>query len=227
MGIRVKRLKQHNKWTSTINESKDKYALSVIKIANSLVRQGKTLETSKELEELFLQSEEQILDLIFESLEQTYALSCSMVKEVYNITSKSIDLKDLTYDGDDKTLEERLLQYFQELIAYILECIKNDEPIDWDKIKRNLHHRLLLVLDTETQTVKIKVTRRKIEGHCEFGEVLPGECCPGSGGIYPIDELDIPPFHPNCMCEVIYYEELTDDMEEIEDLELEVERIYE
>ena len=54
MGIRAKRLKQHNKWTSTINESKDKYALSVIKIANSLVRQGKTLETSKELEELFL-----------------------------------------------------------------------------------------------------------------------------------------------------------------------------
>jgi hypothetical protein len=34
-----------------------------------LVRQGKTLETSKELKELFLQSEEQILDLIFESLE--------------------------------------------------------------------------------------------------------------------------------------------------------------
>ena len=29
------------------------------------------------------------------------------------------------------------------------------------------------------------------------------------------------------MCEIIYYEELTDDVEEIEDLELEVEKIYE
>lgn len=28
------------------------------------------------------------------------------------------------------------------------------------------------------------------------------------------------------MCEVIYYEELTDDEQEIEDLELEVEQIY-
>lgn len=227
MRIRSKRIRQHNKWTSIINESKDEYASSIIKIANSLVRQGKNLKTSKELEELFLQSKEQVLDLTFESLEQTYSYSCSMVKEMYNITSKPIDLKDLTYNDDGKTLDERLLEYFQELNEYVLDYIKNNEPIVWDTIKRSLHQRLLLVLDTETQTVKNKVIRLKVEGHCEFGEILSGECdsCPGSGGIYPIDELDIPPFHPECMCEVIYYEELTDVPEEIEDLELEIEDI--
>lgn len=221
MGIRKTRITQHKRWTKTINEAKDKMASKILAQCNKSIRAMKQDPTIIEKE--FSKMTKIVRNYIWESLEETYSLSSKMVKEIYDLSSQKIDLKNLTYDGDGQTLDERLTKYFSEILDYLL---KNKEKSDWDLVKRNLRVRLLLILDTETQTVKTKVINRKVEAHCEFGEVLPGECCPGSGGIYPVDELDLPPFHPNCQCEVVYYEELTDSEEEIEDLELEVEKVY-
>ena len=221
MGIRKTRITQHKRWTKTINEAKDKMASKILAQCNKSIRAMKQNPTIIEKE--FSTMTKIVRNYIWESLEETYSLSSKMVKEIYDLSSQKIDLKNLTYDGDGQTLDERLTKYFSEILDYLLE---HKEKSDWDLVKRNLRVRLLLILDTETQTVKTKVINRKVEAHCEFGEVLPGECCSGSGGIYPIDELDLPPFHPNCQCEVIYYEELTDSEEEIEDLELEVEKVY-
>ena len=221
MGIRKIRITQHKRWTKIINEAKDKMASKILAQCNKSIRAMKQDPTI--IEEEFSKMTKIIRNYIWESLEETYSLSSKMVKEIYDLNSQKIDLKNLTYDGDGQTLDERLTKYFSEILDYLL---KNREKSDWELVKRNLRVRLLLILDTETQTVKTKVINRKVEAYCEFGEVLPGECCPGSGGIYPVDELDLPPFHPNCQCEVIYYEELTDSEEEIEDLELEVEKVY-
>ena len=221
MGIRKTRITQHKRWTKTINEAKDKMASKILAQCNKSIRAMKQNPTIIEKE--FSTMTKIVRNYIWESLEETYSLSSKMVKEIYDLSSQKIDLKNLTYDEDDQTLDERLTKYFSEILDYLLE---HKEKSDWDLVKRNLRVRLLLILDTETQTVKTKVINRKVEAHCEFGEVLPGECCPGSGGIYPVDELDLPPFHPNCECEVVYYEELTDSEEEIEDLELEVEKVY-
>ena len=221
MGIRKTRITQHKRWTKTINEAKDKMASKILAQSNKSIRAMKQNPTIIEKE--FSTMTKIVRNYIWESLEETYSLSSKMVKEIYDLSSQKIDLKNLTYDGDGQTLDERLTKYFSEILDYLLE---HKEKSDWDLVKRNLRVRLLLILDTETQTVKTKVINRKVEAHCEFGEVLPGECCPGSGGIYPVDELDLPPFHPNCECEVVYYEELTDSEEEIEDLELEVEKVY-
>ena len=221
MGIRKTRITQHKRWTKTINEAKDKMASKILAQCNKSIRAMKQNPTIIEKE--FSTMTKIVRNYIWESLEETYSLSSKMVKEIYDLSSQKIDLKNLTYDGDGQTLDERLTEYFSEILDYLLE---HKEKSDWDLVKRNLRVRLLLILDTETQTVKTKVINRKVEAHCEFGEVLPGECCPGSGGIYPVDELDLPPFHPNCECEVVYYEELTDSEEEIEDLELEAEKVY-
>ena len=221
MGIRKTRITQHKRWTKTINEAKDKMASKILAQCNKSIRAMKQNPTIIEKE--FSTMTKIVRNYIWESLEETYSLSSKMVKEIYDLSSQKIDLKNLTYDGDGQTLDERLTKYFSEILDYLLE---HKEKSDWDLVKRNLRVRLLLILDTETQTVKTKVINRKVEAHCEFGEVLPGECCPGSGGIYPVDELDLPPFHPNCECEVVYYEELTDSEEEIEDLELEAEKVY-
>lgn len=221
MGIRKTRITQHKRWTKTINEAKDKMASKILAQCNKSIRAMRQDPTIIEKE--FSKMTKIVRNYIWKSLEETYSLSSKMVKEIYDLSSQKIDLKNLTYDGDNQTLDERLTKYFSEILDYLL---KNREKSDWDLVKRNLRVRLLLILDTETQTVKTKVINRKVEAHCEFGEVLPGKCCPGSGGIYPVDELDLPPFHPNCECEVIYYEELTDSEEEIEDLELEVEKVY-
>ena len=221
MGVRKTRINQHKRWTKIINEAKDKMASKILAQCNKSIRAMKQNPTIIEKE--FSTMTKIVRNYIWESLEETYSLSSKMVKEIYDLSSQKIDLKNLTYDGDGQTLDERLTKYFSEILDYLLE---HKEKSDWDLVKRNLRVRLLLILDTETQTVKTKVINRKVEAHCEFGEVLPGECCPGSGGIYPVDELDLPPFHPNCECEVVYYEELTDSEEEIEDLELEVGKVY-
>lgn len=222
MGVRAKRIKQHKEWTKTIDEYKDQYGMRIIRRSNQFISQAKKIEDKEKISIELYQLREDVRELIWDSLEQSYSLCNKMIKDIYNISSTTIQIEDLTYDGDGKSLDERITDYFEDILKYI----KNSEHPDWDKIKRNLHHRLILILDTETQTLKTKITYRKVEAHCEFGEVLPGECCPGSGGIYPIDELDLPPFHPGCLCEAIFYEELTDDEQEIEDLELEVEKVY-
>lgn len=224
MGVRKTRINQHKRWTKTINEAKDKMASKILAQCNKSIRVMK--KDPSLIRKEFSKMTDIVRNYIWKSLEETYSLSSKMVKEIYDLSSQKIDLKNLTYDKDNQTLDERLTKYFSEILDYLLE---NKENSNWDLVKRNLQVRLLLILDTETQTVKTKVINRKVEAHCEFAEVLPGGCgddCSGSGGIYPIDELDLPPFHPNCQCEVIYYEELTDSEEEIEDLELEVEKVY-
>jgi hypothetical protein len=65
----------------------------------------------------------------------------------------------------------------------------------------------------------------KLKGLAEFAIVISGggDCkesiCDEYEGECPIDELIYPPYHPNCNCYVIY--EITDDPQEIEDLDLE------
>ena len=223
MGKREEKLKKHNNWTKAINQTKDKRTTELVKNISAFIKNVSKLEEQEKISKEFDNFEQDTLNLIYKSLEETYSLTSQSVKDIYNITSKSAKVKDLTYNGDGKTLEERLEQYFSELLNHV----SSRDAVDWNVIKNNLNYRLMLILDTETQNIKIRVTQIKVEGHCEFAEVLPGVCCPGSGGIFPVDELDFPPYHPGCMCEVIYYEELTDDEQEIEDLELEIENIYE
>lgn len=222
MGKREEKIKKHKNWTNTINKAKDKHTTELIKSISAFIKNVSKLEEQEKVSKEFDNFEQDTLNLIYKSLEETYSLTSQSVKDIYNITSKSAKVKDLTYSGDGKTLEGRLEQYFSELLNYV----SSRDMVDWNVIKNSLNYRLMLILDTETQNVKIKVAQIKVEGHCEFAEVLPGVCCPGSGGIFPVDELDFPPYHPGCMCEVIYYEELTDDEKEIEELELEVEQIY-
>ena len=48
----------------------------------------------------------------------------------------------------------------------------------------------------------------KLKKGSKYFEILSSDCCGGNTGISPIYELhDLPPFHPNCQCMIIYYEE--------------------
>ena len=87
------------------------------------------------IEEEFSKMTKIVRNYIWESLEETYSLSSKMVKEIYDLSSQKIDLKNLTYDGDGQTLDERLTKYFSEILDYLL---KNREKSDWELVKRNL-----------------------------------------------------------------------------------------
>ena len=134
MGIRKTRITQHKRWTKTINEAKDKMASKILAQCNKSIRAMKQNPTIIEKE--FSTMTKIVRNYIWESLEETYSLSSKMVKEIYDLSSQKIDLKNLTYDGDGQTLDERLTKYFSEILDYLLE---HKEKSDWDLVKRNLN----------------------------------------------------------------------------------------
>ena len=146
-------------------------------------------------------------ELIFKSLEKTYSITAAAVKSIYGIQFKDIidqdTLKELTYSEDGKTLEERLKEHWDN-------AIKRDDPALY------FYNRVVLIMDTETLYASNHVIHGKLKRYATHVEIAGSpECDSEDGGMceyyiskgkIPIEELDeLPPYHPDCECEVIYY----------------------
>lgn len=90
------------------------------------------------------------------------------------------------------------------------EAIKRDNPALY------FYNRTVLVMDTETLYASNHVIHGKLKKYATYVEVVGSpECDDEEGGMceyyvskgkMPIEELDeLPPYHPDCECEVIYY----------------------
>ena len=145
--------------------------------------------------------------LIFKALEETYSITAAAVKSIYGIQFKDIidqdTLKELTYSEDGKTLEERLKEHWDN-------AIKRDDPALY------FYNRVVLIMDTETLYASNHVIHGKLKRYATHVEIVGSpECDSEDGGMceyyiskgkIPIEELDeLPPYHPDCECEVIYY----------------------
>lgn len=145
--------------------------------------------------------------LIFDSLTETYSITAAAVKKIYGIKfNETIDqetLEELTYSKDGKTLEERIHKHYDE-------AVKRDNPTLY------FYNRIVLIMDTETLYASNHVIHGKLKRYATHIEVvnanedfcLEHESCEYwvSKGKMPIEELDeLPPYHPDCECEVIYY----------------------
>ena len=145
-------------------------------------------------------------NLIFESLEKTYSITAKWIKTIYGIDFKeAIDketLEDLTYSKDGKSLEERIKKHY-------------DVAIGRTNVKDYLYNRIVLIMDTETLYASNHIIHGKLKKYATHVEVIGiAECTDNSGlcetyvnkGKIPIEELEeLPPYHPDCECEVIYY----------------------
>ena len=144
-------------------------------------------------------------ELIFKSLEKTYSITAAAVKSIYGIQFKDIidqdTLKELTYSEDGKTLEERLKEHWDN-------AIKRDDPTLY------FYNRVVLIMDTETLYASNHVIHGKLKKYATHVEVIGAATCLEhekcdyytSLGKIPIEKLDkLPPYHPDCECEVIYY----------------------
>lgn len=157
---------------------------------------------------------EEIISIIYSILEKVYSTVIASLKETYT-QLKDFDVEDirsLTYQEDGKTIEDRVEIYLDEetdIVStlyrfYVL--LMNESRI----IKRVLvEHRVkpiasILVIECE-------------EEDCHFG-------CDEYAGEYPADEpIELPPYHPNCNCTYYFIE--TDNVDDIEDLDLEVDEL--
>ena len=144
---------------------------------------------------------------IYDSLAETYSITTVAVKKIYGIkfneTINKETLEKLTYSKDGKTLEERLYYHYQE-------AIKRNNPSLY------FYNRTVLIMDTETLYASNHVIHGKMKKYATHVEVIGSpECDSENGGMceyyiskgkMPIEELDeLPPYHPDCECEVIYY----------------------
>ena len=77
-------------------------------------------------------------------------------------------------------------------------------------------NRLWIILNTEISNISSQVLHNKVKAKATYAEVYGyGECSEKDGspceewlkmGKVPIDDIvELPPYHPNCQCVVIYY----------------------
>lgn len=137
--------------------------------------------------------EESVINLIYSILENTLFLTLTEIKKMYKSYKNDvvITLADMLYHGDDKTLEQRVNSWMGE------------------KNLMNLFYHLCLIVDTETYQLIHQTIRKKV--NIEYVEIIGDAGCDRcaeycDGEVYPIDEMELPPYHPGCLCEAIMYE---------------------
>ena len=192
--MRQKLLDGHSQMREDIAKVKDKYLKDIwIYIRDNMEEVPK---------EIFLIH---IREKILESLEETYSITSAAARKLYGIKAERLkdgEIEELMYSKDGKELDERLEEHYD--IA-----IKRDNPSEY------FRNRIVLIVDTETLTVSNAVLHSKLNKKARFAEVVGGaNCWEENGGLceywisrgkMPIEELEIPPYHPDCECGVIYY----------------------
>ena len=161
---------------------------------------------------------DEVVKLFYESFESTYSITGEGLIKIYKAVKEFTieDIKDLTYHLDGKTIEERLKEYWDESKKRL------DNKENPEDVKTYLINKYDRILNTETRVIesRIKNYRKPLNAAMLIIEHSSG--CPDcQGGEYAADEnVDLPPYHPNCQC--IYYWVVTDDEDDIHDLDLEV-----
>lgn len=160
----------------------------------------------------------EVEDLFYKSFEGVYKSMNIGLEGIYKqLKEFSVeDISDLTYHLDGKTIEERLKEYWDESKKRL------DNKENPEDVKTYLINKYDCILNTETRIIesRIKNYRKPLNAAMLIIEHSSG--CPDCpGGEYAADEnVDLPPFHPNCQC--CYYYVVTDDEDDIHDLDLEV-----
>ena len=160
----------------------------------------------------------EIENLFYKSFEGVYKSMNLGLEAIYKqLKEFSIeDISDLTYHLDGKTIEQRLKEYWNESKKRL------DNQENPEDVKTYLINKYDRILNTETRIIesRIKNYRKPLNAAMLIVEHSSG--CPDCpGGEYAADEnVDLPPFHPNCQC--CYYYVVTDDEDDIHDLDLEV-----
>lgn len=153
-----------------------------------------------------------ILDIVYKCLEEVYSNTIKELNSIYkDLKNFEIDdISELTYQEDGKTLDERVKSYLEEISLL-------EDPI---AAKQLISFKFYRLMRTEVSYLENIIKRKKISISADV-MVIEGTCdcngiCDKYVGVYAIDEnLDFPPYHPNCTC--ICYPDQSDDIDDLED----------
>ena len=198
---RQKILSEYDKMRQSIKSVENEYLEKMYQYVKNYFLNALKEEWSWEDFSLLLEN------LIYDCLIKIYSITIKACKKIYNIDFTEIidkdTIKDLTYSKDGKTLSERLHNHYDN-------AVKRINPIDY------FYNRLVLIMDTETLYASNHVIHGKLKKYATHVEIIGiSECSDEDGGLceyyvskgkMPIEELDeLPPYHPDCDCEIIYY----------------------
>lgn len=184
-----------------------KYETKIIGVVYKYFNKINNRTTLEQVNEYTEKCNEEVQKLFDELLEKIYSLIAKFVKQNYPKSDFDIDnIRVLTWNEDGVSLEERIKNHIQNAFNNALEA--KIEKRDSHLIKSQITHQMIKILDTECFNLSNKVLNMKLKKGSKYFEILSSDCCGGNTGILPIHELhDLPPFHPNCQCMIIYYEE--------------------
>lgn len=143
---------------------------------------------------------EKMIELFYEILENNLSIILQKIQDIYKITNSSIiNLEDILFNKDGKTLEERINNWF---------LLYEDPKEIW-----NLFSRLNAILETEKYHMIPKIIKLKVE--VEYIEVFRNDedCFSGVCEEYAdeeahfADDWEEPPYHTRCVCEAYFYTE--------------------
>lgn len=165
--------------------------------------------------------QEKIEELVYDCLTEVYITVSKTISETYK-DAKKFEIEDvfkLCYSVDGKDITDRIKEYLDE--AHNL--LQQGQPtLD---VKSRIISKFDMLLTTEASNVEtaIKENRKPdsadilvIEDNCECRHR-----CDQYVGIYAADEnIEKPPYHPNCTC--LWYYDITDGPDEMNDIEVDI-----
>lgn len=188
---------------------RDKYLEKISSIINKAIK-------DYEDKGLWKQSQDNIINLFYEALTETYLQTVIALKEIYNgnISDDILNIEDFIYKNDGKTLSERIKEYWDEAKKLLKDLSSTTDEKDSIKNQTIILYLLNMydrILSNEIQNIKTGVKEAKIVKN--IGDFIPiieifhsDECgcglCELLEGFYlEEDDPGHPPFHIGCQCE--------------------------
>lgn len=181
--------------SNAVHGIRDDYAVKLVKLHNQYWK-GVNPKDEKQVKEVSRILIPLLIIEILKCLEEIIALTLKTLRKLYKIDNKNVlNLEDLMYSEDGKTLVERLNSYYLEYKG------------------QNAIYKLTRLIDTESEYVFSGVMEAKIPPD-EYPYFIVDnldyedndECdCPDPGTIFPAS-AEHPPYHPECEC---FWEPLT------------------
>lgn len=199
-----------------MSKSKQIHALSDanwkigLKYLNSILTKiFAAINNNKPLDDKLYQN---VLDIIYQCLEEVYLNTIKGLESIYkDLKDFEInDISELTYKEDGKTLDERVKFYLNEASSLNYQLTSKDL----------ISFKFYRLMRTEISYLETIVKKNKVSVSADV-MVIEGTCncngiCDQYIGVYAIDEnIDFPPYHPNCTC--ICYPDQSDDIDDLKD----------
>ena len=193
-----------------LQELRDKYLEKISSIINKAIK-------NYEDKDLWKQSQDNIINLFYEALTETYLQTVIALKEIYNgnISDDIPNIEDFIYKEDGKTLSERIKGYWDEVKKLLKDSQSYSKK---DSVKNQTITLYLLnmydrILSNEIQNIKtgIKEVKRikNINDFISIIEIIHSDTCgcklcENLEGFYLEEDYPgHPPFHVGCLCDWI------------------------